>query len=107
MPNNIIKSYAEKTGKSISDVESLWNKAEEIAIEKGLEKGSDDFYAMVNGILKKMLKIDEEFAAGVASVGLASGAPEGGAGNGVFADKIGKTQKRSRRKKFKEYLKDK
>jgi len=60
MPSNIVKSFADKTGKSIEEVESLWQKAKEIASEK-FEEDDDRFYPMVTGILKKMLNLKESF----------------------------------------------
>jgi len=55
MPANIVKSFADKTDKSIEEVETLWKKAKEIAKENGQEEN----YAFITGILKKMLKINE------------------------------------------------
>ncbi len=60
MPNNIIKSFAEKSGKSVKEVEKLWNKAKAIAKESDIpETDKDKFYSYVTGILKKMLSIKE------------------------------------------------
>lgn len=55
MPANIIKSFSDKTGKPESEVESLWNKAKEIAKEQGKEEN----FSYITGILKKMLKMNE------------------------------------------------
>lgn len=59
MPNNTVKSFAEKTGKSEAEVEKLWNEAKDAAKEAGFseEKDPDKFFAYTTGILKKMLKI--------------------------------------------------
>lgn len=57
MPASIIKSFAEKSGKSEKEVEELWNKAKEIASENN----QDNNYDYIVGILKKMLKINETF----------------------------------------------
>lgn len=103
MPNSLIKSFAKKSGKTIPEVEKLWNKAQDMAKEKGLE--DDNMYAYIVGILKKMLSIEEDFSIGVSgSAALDQGFPAPG-NSGVFADKIGKTQKR--KYCFKDYLKDK
>jgi hypothetical protein len=60
MPSNIVKSFAQKTGKSEAEVEKLWNKAKEQADKKDdLEKDSDSYWAYVTGILKNMLSIKE------------------------------------------------
>lgn len=62
MPNNIINTFASKSGKSKKEVEKLWNDAKEIASEE-LGKSEKDFsdkeWAYTTGILKKMLKIKE------------------------------------------------
>lgn len=55
MPNNIVKSFAQKTGKSEAEVEKLWDKAKAEA-EKA---DTDDVYAYTVGILKNMLSIKE------------------------------------------------
>lgn len=55
MPSNIVKSFAQKTGKSEKEVDDLWNKAKEIAKDEGHEEE----YDYITGILKKMLKINE------------------------------------------------
>jgi hypothetical protein len=108
MPNNIIKSFSDKSGKSEKEVEDLWNKAEDIVKDK-YDLSPDDgdkFYSLVTGVLKKMLKlVDEDFGTGVAAAGAATGTPAGGPGMGVYAPKIGTMKKRKKKKKtFKEYL---
>jgi hypothetical protein len=55
MPANIVKSFADKTGKSEAEVEKLWNKAKEIAADNGHKED----YEYITGILKKMLSINE------------------------------------------------
>jgi hypothetical protein len=107
MPNNIVKSFADKSGQSVADVEKQWNKAEEIVKDK-YKLSADDgdkFYSLVTGVLKKMLKI-EDVAISTGSAGLATGTPSGGAGNGVYAAKVGATKKRRKKKLlvFKEYV---
>ncbi len=63
MPSDLVKSYARKTGKKVSEVDKLWNRAEEIIKNdyEDVEVGSDRFYKLVNGTLKRMLKLDEEY----------------------------------------------
>jgi len=60
MPANVIKSFAQETGKSAEEVEKLWDKAKEIA----KDEGQDENYAYITGILKKMLKINETVLSG-------------------------------------------
>ncbi len=55
MPANTVKSFAEKTGKSVAEVEKLWDKAKELA----KEAGEAENFAYITGILKKMLNLNE------------------------------------------------
>ena len=57
MPANIVKSFANKTGKSETEVETLWNKAK----EQAKEQGHSEEYDYIVGILKRMLKLNESF----------------------------------------------
>ena len=57
MPAEVVKSFANKTGKSVQEVEKLWNKAKEIATKEGIPKKG--FFAFVTAVLKKMLGIKE------------------------------------------------
>ena len=52
---NVVKSFAEKSGKTEAEVEKMWDEAKASAEKEG--KAED--YAYITGILKKMLKIDE------------------------------------------------
>jgi hypothetical protein len=52
---SLIKSYAEKSGKTVEEVDALWEKAKTIASKNGFIEGEDDFYAFTVGILKNML----------------------------------------------------
>jgi len=65
MPSNTVKSFADKTGKSVKEVEKLWNKAKAIVKDEypDVKEGDDKFYSIVVGILKKMLKINEDVPA--------------------------------------------
>jgi hypothetical protein len=55
MPANTVKSFAEKTGKSVQEVEKLWDKAKTIAADAGEAEN----FAYITGILKKMLGLNE------------------------------------------------
>ena len=59
MPSNIVKKYAEQTGKEVSEVEKLWKKAKAVAEGEGRKEKDKDFYPYVVGILKNMLSINE------------------------------------------------
>jgi hypothetical protein len=54
----LVKAFAEKTGKSVQEVESAWDKAKSIAKQQGKKEDEDGFYAYVVGILKRSLKIE-------------------------------------------------
>ena len=53
MPSAVVKSLAKKSGRSISEVERLWNKAKVISSQDNDGKPN---YALTVGILKKMMK---------------------------------------------------
>lgn len=107
MPNNTVKSFADKSGKDEAEVERLWTKATELVNQKYPDVKEDRHYALVTGILKKMLKINEEFAVGVADSGMNAGVPESGAGKGEYAPKMGKPLKRKNPKLIIDYLRKK
>lgn len=103
MPNAVVQSFAQKSGKTTAEVETLWKKAE--AITNQSDVAVDDKYAYLVGVLKKMLKL-EDFGIGVAApaalnVGMPSTEPEN---SGVFAPKIG-DGKIQKRKHYVEWLK--
>lgn len=56
MPTPQIKNFSKKSGKSVSEVEKLWNKAKELATDMGKK---DDF-KYITGILKNMLGMEED-----------------------------------------------
>lgn len=58
MPNAVVKSYAEKSGKSPEEIEKWWKEAEEESKKKFPKKGPH-YWAYVNGIVKKRAKIKE------------------------------------------------
>lgn len=64
MPNNIVKGLADKSNKSVKEVEKLWDEAKNIA-EQELGKKEKDFndrdWKYVTGILKNMLDIEESY----------------------------------------------
>ena len=61
MPANIIKSFADKTGKSEAEIEKEWEKAKEAA-RKSYKEEDDAFYPAAVSILKNMLGISESRA---------------------------------------------
>ena len=58
MPNNIVKSFAEKSGKSVAEVEKMWDSVKASLIKQGESEKDDSFYPKLTGILKKNLKIE-------------------------------------------------
>lgn len=61
MPSSIVKTYAEKTGKSEKTIEKYWDKAKRLAdSQENVDKEDEDrYYAYVTGILKNMLDIED------------------------------------------------
>jgi len=62
MPNNIVKDFAKKTKKSVTEVEKLWKKAKEIASDtfgKSEKDFKDKEWGYATGTLKNMLGIKE------------------------------------------------
>lgn len=58
MPSPVVKSFAEKSGKSIQTVEKYWDEAKMSAREKFKRKDSH-FWAYVSAIVQKRLGIAE------------------------------------------------
>jgi hypothetical protein len=58
MPNNVVKSYSTKSGKSVEEIEALWKKIEKEADEK-FGKKDKHYWAYVNGTVKKILRLNE------------------------------------------------
>lgn len=57
MPNSVIQSYADKTGKSVAELENLWDKAKKAAKEQDREED----YAYITGIFKNMVGVKESY----------------------------------------------
>jgi hypothetical protein len=53
----LIKSFAEKSGKSIDDVEGLWKETKQELIKKGKNEDDEGFYPTLVTILKNKLKL--------------------------------------------------
>lgn len=64
MPNNIVKSFADKTDKSVNEVEKKWDKAKKIVKDQydDVKEDSGNFYKLVTGVLKKMLGLNENWS---------------------------------------------
>ena len=58
MPISQLKSLAQKAGVSLDKAEKLWKKAVSVAKEQGRSPDDEEFYAVVVGIVKNMLKLD-------------------------------------------------
>tara|TARA_R110000765_G_scaffold149893_1_gene252555 strand:+ start:1169 stop:1501 length:333 start_codon:yes stop_codon:yes gene_type:complete len=107
MPNNIIKTFADKTDKTVEEVEVLWKKAEQIVKDEyEIDSNDESYYPLVVGVLKKSLGFkSEDFSIGVGDIGLTN-VPDGGPGMGVRINKGNKkTKKHKKSKTFLEYLK--
>lgn len=63
MPAPMIKSFAEKSGKSEKEVETLYKKAEEVMSKQypdiSKDGDSDKYYSLHTAILKKMVGLKE------------------------------------------------
>ena len=62
MPSPYVKKLARETGKSVDEIESLWDKAKKAAGEhfkKSPSEFQDQEYAYTVGIVKKMVGLDE------------------------------------------------
>ena len=81
MPSPIVKSFADRVGKSTQEVEKLWKKAQDIAKKEypKVKKDTDQYFKIVVGILKNMLNLKEEIVSGDIA---------------TFAKKMGKVQRR-------------
>lgn len=53
----MVKSLADKSGKSVEDVEAHWEKAKELAKKEGKQEDEEGYWAYVVGITKKSLGI--------------------------------------------------
>lgn len=81
MPNSVMKSFAEKTGKKTKTVEKLWKKCEKIIKkEYEIDEKSDRFYPLVVGCLKNLLGLNKEQEDATVTTG--------SLGSFVFAPKI-------------------
>ena len=62
MPNNIVKSFAKRTNRTEAEVEGLWNKAKSLVTDDypDVQDGSEEFYKLLTGVLKRMLSIKTE-----------------------------------------------
>jgi len=58
MPSNIIKSFAEKSGKSIFEVEKLWQETKEEARKK-FQKIDHQYWAYVTATVRIKLGLNE------------------------------------------------
>jgi len=59
MPAAIIKSFAKKSGKSEAEVEKIWDETKE-DVKNQFKYKTAAYWAYVNSIVQKKLKIDEE-----------------------------------------------
>lgn len=62
MPNSLVKKYAEKSGKTIPEVENIWKDIVNGIKDSGKSKDDPRFYGLVVSILKKKLNINESLS---------------------------------------------
>lgn len=101
MPSNLINSYAKKTGLPVEDVEQKWNDAKSKIKEEypKVKPESEQYYALLVSIFKKMLKIKTEEVAGNTTTSV-------GGDEAIYKKKLGCTMSRIdkilKKKKFDE-----
>lgn len=62
MPSNVVKSFAEKTGKSVASVEKMWDEIiATVKKEYNISDGDEKLYKITTAILKKRLKLETRF----------------------------------------------
>lgn len=54
----LMKSFADKSGLSIKEIEDMWDSVKQSLLDQGKKETDDNFYSLLVGILKKNLKID-------------------------------------------------
>jgi len=57
MPSNVVKSFSEKTGKSVKTVEKMWHEIKDSLIASGHKESDSNFYPLLVSILEKKLGI--------------------------------------------------
>lgn len=64
MPSNVLKGFAKKSGKSMSDLERYWDEAKKSVKENypDVAVGSDRYYKIVVGIVKKRAGLSESLS---------------------------------------------
>jgi len=102
MPTALVTSFAKKSGKSEEEVDKLFKKAMVVAMEQGKKESDEDFFPLVTGILKKMLKLETPT---ITTTSVGNSATLGGSAN--FANKMGANRKKEKKieKKFKKFMK--
>lgn len=60
MPSAVIKSFAKKSGKTESEVDSVWNETKQ-EVGKNTSESDPKFWALVNSIVQKKLGISKSF----------------------------------------------
>ncbi|MEM2159597.1 MAG: hypothetical protein QXN55_01430 [Candidatus Nitrosotenuis sp.] len=58
MPNAVVKSFARKSGKSIKDVEKIWDETKK-EVKDRFKDENPFFWAYVNKVVQKKLGISE------------------------------------------------
>lgn len=57
MPSNVVKSFAKKSGKTIKEVEDIWEDCKESV---DAEEGSDEYWAKVNNCTQYRLGLKKK-----------------------------------------------
>lgn len=61
MSNSMIKSLANKSGKSIETVEKKWKESKQFMLDTDYKESDDNFYPILVSVVKKRLGLSESF----------------------------------------------
>lgn len=59
MPSSVVKSFASKSGKSVAEVEKMWDAVKSSLKKQGKKETDSNFYSLLVGIMKKNLKVEQ------------------------------------------------
>jgi hypothetical protein len=58
MPSNTVKAYAKDSGKSVAEVEKLWDECKERAMKK-FDKEDEHYWTYISACTRKKLGLDK------------------------------------------------
>lgn len=60
MPTAVMKKYAEQSGKSVEEVEKIWEECE-VSAQKKIKKKDGHYYAYVNTCTRNKLGLNKDY----------------------------------------------